>query len=86
MLREILKDVGTFKSTSNEINSELKEHNTLFERVSMRMARARDAITKTTKRLIGSESAGGHVSHVWLLLVFAFFVFVFIFLMLKFKR
>ncbi len=86
MLRELLKDVGSFKTNANDINSELKEHSTLFDRVTMRMAKARDAIARTTQRLVSSEAGGGHVSHVWILLVFAFLVFVFIFLMLKFKR
>jgi hypothetical protein len=86
LLAALLTEVKSLNSNAKEISGELKEHSTLFDRVSVRLGRARDSIAKTTQRLIKGESVGGHVSHVWILLVFAFVVFFFIYMMLKFKR
>jgi hypothetical protein len=86
LLNALLQDVQSLKGNANDIGGELKEHSTLFDRISVRLGRARDSIMRTTNKLTKSESMGGHVSHVWILLIFAFVVFVFIYLMLKFKR
>ena len=86
LLSALLSDVQSLKGNATDIGGELKEHSSLFDRVAVRLGRARDSIMRTTNRLKTSESMGGHVSHIWILLVFAFVVFVFIYLMLKFKR
>ena len=86
LLAALLSDVRSLRGTATDIGGEIKEHSSLFDRVAQRMSRARDSIARTTKRLVQGESAGGHVSHIWLLVVFAFVVFVFIYMLLKFKR
>lgn len=86
LLSALLQDVQSLKGNAGDIGGELKEHSSLFDRISIRLGRARDSIARTTNKLTKSESMGGHVSHVWILLIFAFVVFVFIYLMLKFKR
>ena len=86
LLNALLQDVKSLKSSASDIGGELKEHSSLFDRVAVRLGRAKDSITRTTQRLVKGESMGGHVSHIWILLVFAFVVFFFIYMMLKFKR
>ena len=82
ILAALLKNVQGMRTNLEDINSEVKTHLTLLDRLMQGTSQANDRVQGTVRKLqevSGLKSAG----HVWFLVLVAFFVFLFLVLLLK---
>lgn len=84
ILKALMSDIKTIKSTSKGIRGELDRQGQLIDLLSTSFQKAQGALGKAMRR-VGEVGGMSSHTHMWLLIVFAFCVFLFIWFMMKVK-
>eukprot|EP00744_Colponema_vietnamica_P001850 GILI01003014.1.p1 GENE.GILI01003014.1~~GILI01003014.1.p1 ORF type:complete len:139 (+),score=28.45 GILI01003014.1:92-508(+) len=84
ILKALMADIKTIKTTHKNIGEEIGSQNKLLELLGETFGKAQGALGSAMKK-VGEVGGMSSHTHMWLLIIFAFVVFLFIWFLLKVK-